>query len=63
MTGPAAAATALVVQRAAADELPLGNLPNWRYPDARVESLDKNLTYTPKTARVGRSAASTMRAG
>jgi hypothetical protein len=28
-------------------------LPNWRYPDARVESLDKKFTYTSETARVG----------
>jgi hypothetical protein len=42
-----------VAKPAAADELPLGNLPNWRYPDARVESLDKKFTYTPQTARVG----------
>ncbi len=44
-TGPAA------VTPAGADVLPLGDLPNWRYPDPRVEALDKRFK-----AKVGNAA-------
>jgi gluconolactonase len=37
----AVAAAALTAGPAIADELPLGDLPNTRYPDPRVESIDK----------------------
>src|SRR6266487_3537724 len=40
-TAAAAAVTAIAPDPAKADKLPLGNLPNWRYPDPRVETLDK----------------------
>jgi hypothetical protein len=40
-----AAAAALPVEPAQAEALPLGNLPNWRYPDDRVEALDKRFKY------------------
>jgi gluconolactonase len=56
LTGAAAAAAALTVKPAAADELPLGNLPNWRYPDARVEALDKKFAYKVGNAAIERVA-------
>jgi len=40
LAGAAVAAMGLGVKSAAADRLPLGDLPNWRYPDPRVEVLD-----------------------
>src|SRR5665811_33661 len=43
--GAAVAAAGLGVRSAAADTLPLGDLPNWRYPDPRVEVLDKRFKY------------------
>ena len=45
LAGTAAAVALPAVMPAAADELPLGNLPNWRYPDPRVEVLDKRFKY------------------
>ena len=36
LASAAAAATAMALDPAKADTLPLGNLPNWRYPDAGV---------------------------
>jgi gluconolactonase len=44
----AAAAAAVVAFKpgsAKADVLPLGDLPGWRYPDPRVEVLDKSFKY------------------
>jgi gluconolactonase len=42
----AAAATATAIAPAAADPpLPLGNLPDTRYPDPRVEAIDKRFKY------------------
>jgi gluconolactonase len=41
----AAVAAALPVEPAQAEALPLGDLPNWRYPDDRVEALDKRFRY------------------
>jgi gluconolactonase len=55
LTG-AAVAAALAVKPAAADELALGNLPNWRYPDARVEALDKKFTYKVGNGAIERVA-------
>jgi len=42
------AAAAAILRPANADILPLGDLPNWRYPDPRVEVLDKRFK-----ARIG----------
>ena len=57
MTGAAAAAAAAMAAKpATADELPLGNLPNWRYPDARVEALDKRFKYKVGNAAIERIA-------
>ncbi len=51
-TGPAA------VTPAGADVLPLGDLPNWRYPDPRVEALDKRFK-----AKVGNAAIERVATG
>ena len=52
----AAAATAMALDPAKADKLPLGNLPNWRYPDPRVEALDKKFKYAVGNAAIERVA-------
>jgi len=51
LAGAAAATVGLTIKTAEADTLPLGDLPNWRYPDPRVEVLDKRFT-----AKVGNAA-------
>ncbi len=51
-----AVATAAATKSVAADTLPLGNLPNWRYPDARVEALDKRFKYKVGNAAIERIA-------
>jgi gluconolactonase len=56
LAGAAAAATLTAVKPAAADVLPLGDLPNWRYPDARVEVLDKRFKYKVGNAAIERIA-------
>jgi gluconolactonase len=56
LSSAAFAATAMAVEPAAADRLPLGNLPNWRYPDARVEVLDKRFKYKVGNAAIERIA-------
>jgi hypothetical protein len=48
LTGTMVTAAATVLGPANAVVLPLGDLPNWRYPDPRVEVLDK--------ARIGNAA-------
>ena len=45
LTAAAATAAAFAAKRAAADVLPLGDLPGTRYPDPRVEVLDKRFKY------------------
>jgi gluconolactonase len=52
------AATATALKSANADPLPLGDLPNWRYPDPRVEALDKRFK-----ARVGNAAIERVATG
>src|SRR5207302_11172905 len=52
----AAFATAMAIKPAKADRLPLGDLPNWRYPDPRVEALDKRFKYTVGNAAIERIA-------
>jgi hypothetical protein len=37
---------------AAAEQLPLGNLSNWPYPDARVEALGKKFAYKVGNAAI-----------
>src|SRR5450759_2333132 len=54
--GLAVAAAGLGIKSAAADTLPLGDLPNWRYPDPRVEVLDKSFTYKQGNAAIERIA-------
>lgn len=55
----AVATTALAVTRPArADHLPLGNLPGTRYPDPRVEALDKRFH-----AKVGNTAIERIATG
>src|SRR5215213_10031821 len=56
LTGAAAAAAGLAVKSALADTLPLGDLPNWRYPDPRVEALDKRFKYKVGNAAIERIA-------
>src|SRR5205085_4513491 len=57
LTG-AAAATAFTAmpQLARGDELPLGPLPGTRYPDPRVESLDRRFRYKIGNAFIERDA-------
>jgi hypothetical protein len=50
----AARASALAIKSAEADQLPLGNLPNWRYPDPRVDVLDKTFEYKVGNAAIER---------
>jgi gluconolactonase len=54
----AAAATTIAVRPAEAHGLPLGNLPDWRYPDPRVEALDKRFK-----AKVGNAAIERIATG
>jgi gluconolactonase len=54
----AAAVAATAAKPAAADVLPLGDLPGTRYPDPRVEALDKRFT-----ARVGNAAIQRVATG
>src|SRR5947209_9903877 len=54
--GTAAAATIAAMRPAEADRLPLGDLPGWRYPDPRVESLDKRFKYKQGNAAIERVA-------
>jgi len=62
LTGAAAAATAAAVsapltsRSAHADRLPLGNLPDTRYPDPRVEVVDKRFTGKVGNAAIERIA-------
>src|SRR5262249_14683030 len=58
LAGTAAAATATAVKSADAEPLPLGDLPNWRYPDPRVEVLDKRFK-----AKVGNAAIERVATG
>lgn len=59
LAAAAAAATAAALPgAAAAQSLPLGNLPGWRYPDPRVEALDKRFT-----AKVGNAAIERVATG
>jgi gluconolactonase len=51
-----AATTALAIPPALADVLPLGDLPNTRYPDPRVEALDKRFRYKIGNAAIERIA-------
>jgi gluconolactonase len=52
----AAAASTALPRQAVADTLPLGDLPNWRYPDARVEAIDKRFKYKVGNAAIERIA-------
>jgi gluconolactonase len=52
----ATAAAGPALRPANADVLPLGDLPNWRYPDPRVEALDKRFTYKVGNAAIERVA-------
>jgi len=58
LAGAATAATAAAVRSADAQPLPLGDLPNWRYPDPRVEVLDKRFK-----AKVGNAAIERIATG
>src|SRR5215813_651237 len=58
LAGTALAATATAFKSANAEVLPLGDLPNWRYPDPRVEVLDKRFK-----ARVGNAAIERVATG
>jgi gluconolactonase len=56
LAGAAATAAGLAVKSVAADTLPLGDLPNWRYPDPRVEVLDQRFRYKVGNAAIERIA-------
>ena len=43
LAGTAVAAAATVLKPANADPLPLGDLPDWRYADPRVEVVDTRI--------------------
>jgi gluconolactonase len=58
LVGAATAAAATALESAGADVLPLGDLPNWRYPDPRVEALDKRFK-----AKVGNAAIERIATG
>lgn len=58
LAGTTVAAAASVLGPANADLLPLGDLPNWRYPDPRVEVLEKRFT-----ARIGNAAIEQIATG
>ena len=58
VSGAGALASALVSTAAFADGLPLGDLPGTRYPDPRVESLDKRFA-----AKVGNAAIERIATG
>ncbi len=58
LAGTAAVAATAALQSARADRLPLGDLPNWRYPDPRVEALDKRFK-----AKVGNAAIERIATG
>jgi len=55
-TAAGAATTAFAIPPALADVLPLGDLPNTRYPDPRVEALDKRFKYKIGNAAIERIA-------
>jgi gluconolactonase len=54
--GTAAAATFAALRSAEADRLPLGDLPGTRYPDPRIEPLDKRFRYRQGNAAIERIA-------
>jgi gluconolactonase len=56
LASAAFAATAMAIKPVAADSLPLGDLSNWRYPDARVEVVDKRFKYKVGNAAIERIA-------
>ena len=58
LAAAAMAATATALKSANAEVLPLGDLPNWRYPDPRVEALDKRFK-----AKVGNAAIERITTG
>jgi gluconolactonase len=58
LAGTVAAAATTALNSAGADTLPLGDLPNWRYPDPRVEVLDKRFK-----AKVGNAAIERIATG
>jgi gluconolactonase len=58
LAGTVAAAAGTALKPAHAEPLPLGDLPNWRYPDPRVEALDKRFK-----ARVGNAAIERIATG
>src|SRR4051812_10463063 len=56
LAGASAACAAGVLHRVAADPLPLGPLPDTRYPDPRIEALDKSFKYKQGNAYIERIA-------
>src|SRR5213082_637585 len=57
MTGVGAASVSVTLpQLASADELPLGPLPGTRYPDPRIEALDRRFKYKIGNAYIERIA-------
>jgi gluconolactonase len=58
LVGTVAAVTATARKPAGADSLPLGDLPNWHYPDPRVEALDRRFK-----ARIGNAAIERIATG
>ena len=63
LAASAATATAAVVKTAAADELPLGPLTGMRYPEARIESVDKKAFGTAFPAFAGTAGVERVATG
>ena len=63
LAASAATATVAAVKTAAADALPLGPLPDMRYPDARIESADKKFFGTHFPAFAGTAGVERVATG
>ena len=57
LTGAAGAAAAAFIESPALAQLPLGNLPETRYPDARIEALSPKFLYKVGNAAIERIAS------
>jgi hypothetical protein len=60
LAAAAATASTLAIKSAKADQLPLGDLPNWRYPGPWVEVLDKKFNYSNRRSAKRRLSGSPL---
>ena len=63
LAASAATATMAVAKTASADRLPLGPLPEMRYPDVRIESADKKFFGTKFPAFAGTAGVERVATG